>query len=66
MELRTGVTLIRSEPKPAHGFGIVLENAPAVGVLETEDELRTGVTLIGAAADFRERVRVLPERPRRD
>ena len=46
LSLRTGVTLIRSEPVPAHGFGIVLENALAVGVLEPEVELRKGVTLI--------------------
>ena len=40
------VPLLGSEPVPAHSFGIVLRYAPAVGVHETEAELRTGETLI--------------------
>ena len=65
-EVDPGETLLGGQTVPAHGFGIVLENAPAVGVHETEVELRIGVTLVGEAAGFRDRVRVLPERPRRD
>ena len=30
-----------------HGFGLVLENAPPVGVHDPEVELRSGVTLVG-------------------
>ena len=50
VELGTGIALIRSEPKPAHRFGIVLENARAVGVHETEVELGAGVTLARSRA----------------
>ena len=36
VELRTGEALLGGEAVPAHSFGLVLENAPAVGVHETE------------------------------
>ena len=44
----TGVTLIRSEPVPAHGFGLVLEDTLAGGVHDPEVVLGAGVTLLGS------------------
>ena len=43
-----GVTLLGSQPVPAHSFGLVLENAPPGGVHETEVGLGCGVTLLGS------------------
>ena len=40
--------------------------SPPGGIHGPEGDLRIGVTLLGEAADFRDRVRVLSERPRRD
>ena len=40
-------TLLGSQPVPAYGFGIVLEDALAVGAHDPEVELRTGETLFG-------------------
>ena len=41
------MTLLGGQPVPAHSFGLVLENALAVGVHDPEVELGTGVTLLG-------------------
>ena len=40
------MALIGSQPVPAHRFGVVLENALALGVHETEDELGDGGALL--------------------
>ena len=106
-----GLTLLGSLAIPAHRFGIVLRNAPPIGVHSREVVLRSGmalpsgqpvplrglgsiafrthaqavgehdltdgvdgakgelginVTLLGAAANFGDPVRILPEPPRRD
>ena len=41
-----GVALLGGQPVPAHGFGLVLENAPPVGVHDPEIELRSGGALL--------------------
>ena len=51
VELCPGETLIGSEPKPFHGFGIVLRDAFAIGVPEPEAELRNGYTLFRSLPD---------------
>ena len=51
VELCPGETLIGSEPKPFHGFGIVLRDAFAIGVPEPEAELRNGHTLFRSLPD---------------
>ena len=42
-----GVTLVGGQTVPAHRFGIVLEDAPPVGVHDPEVVLGAGVTLVG-------------------
>ena len=41
-----GLALLGSQPVPAHRFGVVLENAPPVGVHDPEAVLRNGLTLL--------------------
>ena len=48
VELSLGKPLVGSQVEPAHGFGIVLEDALAVGVPDPEVELRIGETLVGS------------------
>ena len=52
VELRHGVALFGSEPVgqplPFHGFGIVLKDAPPVGVHAPEVDLCGGITLSAA------------------
>ena len=47
--LRLGEPLLGGQPEPAHGFGLVLGDAPqkALAIRETEDNLRLGVFLLG-------------------
>ena len=63
------------QPVPLRGLGRIAfrTRAPAVGeqdltegVEGAKGELGINVTLIGAAANFGDPVRVLPEHPRRD
>ena len=63
--LRKGVTLVGGQLKPTHGLRVVLEDTQPVDVHESEGELGIGVVPLSAAADFRNRVQVLPERPSR-
>ena len=45
------MALLGSQPVPAHRFGIVLEDALAVGVHDPEAELGAGVALLGVNAE---------------
>ena len=42
------VALLGSQPEPAHRFGLVLENAPPVGVHDPEVGLGQSVALLGS------------------
>ena len=42
------MTLLGSQPVPAHSFGIVLRYTPAVVVHDPEVELRIGLALLGS------------------
>ena len=46
--MRTGVSLLGSEPEPAHGFSVILRHTAALGVHSPEVVLRTGVSLLGS------------------
>ena len=50
VELGIGVTLLGGQTEPAHSFGLVLENALALGVPETEKVLGAGEALLGGLA----------------
>ena len=58
--LRFGETLFGGQPKPAHGFGIVLEDTLAVGAHEPEVGLRNGEALFGGPAGTTARLRQRP------
>ena len=66
VDLGNSFPLIGGESIPFHGFGLVLRHTLTNLVHEAEVGLGRGIPLIGLPENFRERIQVLPKRPRRD